>query len=201
MDLDPVVAALSIPTQAEAIQIALNQNPDLRVAQQTLVKAQSGLTAAKDAYIPDITALSHYHYESGVPFLVHNFGTFGFSLNYDLFDGGRREAAVRGARTDVRSTEVAIAKLQAEIEVQIRAIYDRIDELRQMVDVAGQVVAVRTEAARLADRQFEQNAALGSARSQAHADLATATASLLEANCGLTLAEADMKRAIGQRPQ
>jgi outer membrane protein TolC len=201
MDLDPLVAALSIPTQSEAIQIALRQNQDLRVAQQTLVKAQSGLTAAKDAYIPDITALAHYHYESGVPFLVHNFGTFGFSLNYDLFDGGHREAAVRGARTDVRSAQVAIAKLQADIEVQIHAIYDRIDELRQMVDVAGQVVTVRTEAARLADRQFEQNAALNSARSQAHADLASATASLLEAKSDLSLAEADLKRSIGQRPQ
>jgi outer membrane protein TolC len=201
MDLDAVVAPLSIPTQAEAIQIALIQNRDLSVARQTLFKAQAGLTAAKDAYIPDITALSHYHYESGVPFLVHNFGTFGFSLSYDLFDGGRREAAVRGARTDVRSAVVAIAKLQADIEVQIQAIYDRIDELRHMVDVAGQVVIVRTEAARLADRQFEQNAALASARSQTAADLATATASLLEAQFGLSLAEADLKRAIGQRPQ
>jgi outer membrane protein TolC len=165
-----------------------------------LVKAHSGLTAAKDAYIPDITALSHYHYESGVPFLVHNFGTFGFSLSYDLFDGGRREAAVRGARTDVRSAEVTVDKLKADIEVQIQAIFDRIDELRHMVEVAGQVVTIRTEAARIADRQFEQNAALASARSQAHADLATATASLLEAQFGLSLAEADLKRAIGQRP-
>jgi outer membrane protein TolC len=85
--------------------------------------------------------------------------------------------------------------------VQVQGIYDRIDELRQMVDVAGQAVNVRTEAARLADRQFEQNAALRSAQSQAHADLATATASLLEVNCGVSLAEADLKRAIGQIPQ
>lgn len=67
--------------------------------------------------------------------------------------------------------------------------------------LAEQVVVVRTEAARLADRQFEQNAALNSARSQSHADLAGATASLLEANCGLSLAEADLKKAIGQMPQ
>ena len=70
-----------------------------------------------------------------------------------------------------------------------------------MVVVAEQVVEVRTEAARLSDRQFEQNAALNSARSQAHADLASATASLLEANCGLSLAEADLKRVLGQMPQ
>lgn len=203
IDLDPgeAAAALNIPSRVDAVRIALDQNQDLKVARQTLIKEQAGLAAAKDAYIPDITALSRYSYQSGVPFLVHNFGTFGFSLNYDLFDGGRREAKVREARSEVRSARVAVDKLQSEIEVQVQGIYDRIDELRQMVAVAGQVVRVRTEAARLADRQFEQNAALSSARSQTHADLANATASLLEANCGLSLTEADLKKAIGQMPQ
>jgi outer membrane protein TolC len=203
IDLDPgaAIATLDIPSRADAVRIALDQNQDLKEARETLVKARAGLTAAKDAYIPDITALSHYHYQSGVPLLVHNFGTFGLSLNYDLFDGGRREANVREAQSEVRSAEVTVEKLQSEIEVQVEAIYDSIEELKQMVAVAGQALKVRTEAARLADRQFEQNAALSSARSQAHADLASATASLLETNCGLSLAQADLKRAIGQKPQ
>jgi outer membrane protein TolC len=203
IELDPgaTAVALDIPSRADAIRIALDQNQDLKAARQTLVKAQAGLAVAKDAYIPDVTALSRYSYQSGVPFLVHNFGTFGFSLSYDLFDGGRREAKVREARSEMHSAEVAVDKLQSEIEVQVQGIYDRVDELRQMVDVAGQVVKVRTEAARLADRQFEQTAALSSARSQSHADLASAGSSLLEANCGLSLAEADLKRAIGQVPQ
>jgi outer membrane protein TolC len=203
IDLDPGVAAeaLNIPSRADAVTIALDQNHDLKVARQTLVKAQAGLSAAKDAYIPDVTALSRYQYQSGVPLFAHNFGTFGFSLSYDLFDGGRREAQVREARSEVLSAQETVGKLQSGIEVQVQGIYDKIDELRQMVEVAGQVVTVRTEAARLADRQFEQNAALKSVRSQAYADLANAAASLLETNCDLSLAKADLKRAIGQRPQ
>ena len=179
----------------------MEQNQDLRAARQALEKAKAGLAAAKDNYIPDITALSRYSYQSGIPFLVHNFGTFGFTLSYDLFDGGRREAQVREARTQLRSAQVAVDKLQSDIEVEVEAAYDRIDELKQMVDVGEQAVKVTTEAARLADRQFEQNAALGSARSQAHADMSNATASLLEANLGLSLAQADLKRTIGQMPR
>jgi outer membrane protein TolC len=203
IDLDPAAAqtTVDIPSRSDSIRIALDQNHDLKVAQETLVKAQAGLKAAKDAYIPDVTALSHYHYESGVPLLVHNFGTFGFSLNYDLFDGGRREAQIREARSDLRSAEVALDKVQSDIEVQVQGIYDRIDELKQMVAFAEQVVQVRAEAARLADRQFEQNAALNSVKSQTYADLVAAHASLLEANCDLSLAEADLKRAIGQMPR
>jgi outer membrane protein TolC len=203
IDLDPGAAAVAIdiPSRNDAIQIALDQNQDLKAARQTLAKAQAGMAATRDAYIPDVTALSRYSYQSGVPFLAHNFGTFGFSFSYNLFDGGRREAKIREARSEVHSTEVAVDKLQSEIEVQVQGIYDRVDELRQMVDVAEQVLKVRAEAARLSDRQFEQSAALNSARSQSHADLASATASLLEANCGLSLAEADLKRAIGQMPK
>ena len=203
LELDPGAAAMAvdIPSRTDAIKIALEQNQGLKAARQTLAKAQAGLAAAKDAYIPDVTALSRYSYQSGVPLLVHNFGTFGFSLSYDLFDGGRREAKIREARADVHSAEVTVDKLQSEIEVQVQGLYDRVDELRQMVDVADQIVKVRTEAARLSDRQFDQNAALNSVRSQSHSDLSSATASLLEANCGLSLAEADLKRAIGQMPQ
>lgn len=202
-DLDPATTAqnIDVPSRKEAVQLALDQNQDLRAARQTLDKAKAGLAAAKDNYIPNLTALSRYSYQSGIPFLVHNFGTFGFTLSYELFDGGRREAQVREARTQVRSAEVAVDKLQSEIEVQVQAAYDRIDELKQMVDVAEQVVKVRTEAVRLADRQFEQNAALRSVKSQDYADLSNATASLLEANFGLSLAQADLKRTIGQMPR
>jgi outer membrane protein TolC len=201
LDANAAAGALDIPSRDDAVKVALDRNQDLRAARETLVKAQAGLAAAKDAYIPDVTALSRYNYQSGVPFFTHNFGTFGFSLSYDLFDGGRREAKIRDARSQVRSAEVTVERLQSDIEVQVQAIYDRIDELKEMVAVAGQNVEVQTEAARLADRQFEQTEALNSARSQAHADLASATASLLEANCGLSLAEADLKRSIGQMPR
>lgn len=202
-DLDAATTAqnIDIPLRAEAVRLALEQNQDLRAARRTLEKAKAGQSAAKDAYIPDLTAISRYSYQSGVPFLVHNFGTFGFAVSYDLFDGGRREAQLREARSEVRSAEVAIDKLQSELEVEVEAVYDRIEELKLTVDVAEQAVKVRTEASRLADRQFEQNAALNSARSQAHADLSSANASLIEANFGLSLAQADLKRTIGQMPR
>ena len=107
---------------------------------------------------------------------------------------------VREVRSEVYSAEVRVDKLQSEVEVAVQVIYDRVDELRQMVDVAGQVAKVRTEAARLADRQFGETAALSSAGSQSHADLTSATASRLEADCFLSLAEADLNSMIGQMP-
>lgn len=203
LDLDSDIASPSqdLPSREDAVREAMQENPELRAAHETLEKAKAGVRAAKDAYIPNVTALSRYSYQSGVPFLVHNFGTFGFSLSYDLFDGGKREAEIRGAEASLKSAQVAVDNLESEITIQIHAAYDQLEKTKQMVDVATQMVQVRTEGARLADRQFEQNAALNSSRSQAHSDLATATASLLEANLQLSLAEANVKKTIGRLPR
>jgi outer membrane protein TolC len=83
----------------------------------------------------------------------------------------------------------------------VESAYDKVEQLQSLVQVVEEALNVRIETARLADRQFEQNAALASARSEAHAKTASAKASLLEATLGLSLAQGDMKRAIGQMPR
>ncbi len=92
---EPSVAAASIPVRDECVRTAREQSPDIRAAQQAVEKAKAGLAATKDTYIPDLSGFARYSYQSGIPFLVHNFGTFGVVFTYDLFDGGRRK---RGGR-------------------------------------------------------------------------------------------------------
>ena len=53
----------------------------------------------------------------------------------------------------------------------------------------------------LTDRRLEQNAALASARAEAAAKTSSAKASLLEANLGLSLAQGELKRAMGEIPR
>jgi outer membrane protein TolC len=192
---------LSIPSREECIQIAEEHSPEIRSAQQSVIKAEAGLSAAKDAYIPDVTGLARYSYQSGVPLLVHNFGTFGFTLSYDLFEGGRRNAEIRDSRTLLTQAELNLAKVKEEVAVQVEAAYDKVEQLQNMVGVAEEALKVRIEVARLSDRQFEQNAALASARAEAQAKAVSAKASYLEANLGLSLAQADLKRTIGQMPR
>ena len=201
LDPDTSAMTLTLPTRLEGIRIALDQSPSVQAAQQAVIKAKAGLGAAKDAYIPDVTGLARYSYQSGVPLLVHNFGTFGFNLTYDLFDGGRRTAEIRDARTLLSQAQVNLDKVQEEVSVDVESAYDKVEQLQSLVEVAQEALTVRTEAARLADAQYEQNAALASAQSEAHAKATSAKASLLEATLGLSLAQGDLKRAIGQMPR
>jgi outer membrane protein TolC len=201
LDSDPSIGALTTPTREECIQIGQDRSPEIRSAQQAVLKAKAGLAAAKDAYIPDVTGLARYSYQSGIPFLVHNFGTFGVSLSYDLFDGGRRVAEIKDSQTLLSQAELNLAKVKDEVAVQVETAYDKVEQLQNMVGVAEEALKVRIELARLSDRQFEQSEVLASARSQAHSKAAAAKASYLEATLGLSLAQADLKRAIGQLPR
>ena len=151
----------STPTREECIQIAQDHSPEIRSAEQAVIKAKAGL-AAKDAYIPDITGLARYSYQSGIPFLVHNFGSFGASLTYDLFDGGRRIAEIKDSRTLLSEAELKLAKVKDEVAVQVETAYDKVEQLQNMVGVAEEALKVRVELARLSDRQLEQSEVLAS---------------------------------------
>jgi outer membrane protein TolC len=201
LDPDPAAVAISIPTREECLRMAREQSPSILAARQSVIKAKAGLGAAKDAYIPDVTGLARYSYQSGVPLLVHNFGTFGFNLSYDLFDGGRRSAELKSARTLLDQAQVSLDNAIDEVDVEVESAYDKVEQSQSLVSVIEETVEVRIEAARVVDRQYEQSASLASVRSEAHAKLVSARASLLEATLGLSLAQGDVKRVIGQIPR
>ena len=73
--------------------------------------------------------------------------------------------------------------------------------MQSLVTVAEEALKARTEAARVAERQVEQNEALASASAEAAAKTSSAKASLLEANLGLSLAQGELKRAMGEIPR
>ena len=189
-----------VPSREECIRIAQDRSPEIQAAKQSVEKAKAGLAAAKDEYIPDVTALARYSYQSGIPFLVHNFGTFGVSFTYDLFDGGKRVAEIKDSRTLLSEAQLNLARIEDEVTVQVEKAYDKVEQMEDLVGVADQVVKTRAEASRVTDRRFEQTSALASARSEAHAKEISSQASYLEATLGLSLAQGDLKRTMGELP-
>jgi len=201
LDADTSSTAVSVPSREECIRIAQEHSPEIQAAKQSVLKARAGLSAAKDAYIPDITGLARYSYQSGIPFLVHNFGTFGVSFTYDLFDGGKRIAEIKDSRTLLSEAELNLEKVEEEVAVEVETAYDKVEQLQDLSGVAAEALQAREESSRVTDRQFEQNAALASAKSEAHAKALSAQASYLEATLGLSLAQGDLKRTIGELPR
>ncbi|HKE29438.1 MAG TPA: TolC family protein [Bryobacteraceae bacterium] len=201
VDLDPAVPmSFDQRPREEYVQAAWTARPEILAAEESIRKARAGVTAAKSAYIPDITAYARHSYQDGVPFLVHNFGTFGFHLTWDVFDFGKRRAAVLEREAGLAQAEENLRRLKDEVAVAIERSYNKLERTRSMVQVATQVVRLRQEGERLAQNQLVQGVILASERRQATAASYQAQADFLQASLGYALAWAELEQTVGHTP-
>jgi outer membrane protein TolC len=201
LELDPAVpASFELRPREEYTQTAFSQNPEISAAEETIQKARSGVTAAKSAYLPDITAYARQSYQDGVPFLVRNFGTFGVSLNWDVFDWGKRRSAVREREAQLAEAEENLSRLKEEVAVRIERSYNKVERTKSQVQVANQIVKLRQESERLAQNELTQGEVLVSQRRQATAASYKAQADYLQASLGYLLAWAELEQTVGRTP-
>ena len=201
LDLDPAVAtSFEVRPPEEYVHAAWSEKPEILAAEEAVRKAQAGVTAAKSAYIPDITAFARQSYQNGVPFLVHNFGTFGVNLTYDVFDFGKRRAAVREREAQLAQAEENLLRLKDQVAVGIEKSYNKLERTKSLVQVADQVVKLRQESERLAQNQLTQGMVLVSERRQSTAATYKAQADYLQASLGYLLAWAELEQAAGRTP-
>ena len=96
IELSPVTPVNFIRLlRVDTRRAAMIENPQIAAALEAVQQAKAALTAAKSAYIPDVSVFSRHSYQNGAPFLAHNFGAFGAALSYDVFEFGKRRAVVR----------------------------------------------------------------------------------------------------------
>jgi len=201
VELSPVVVTSPAESpREELLRVALEGNPEIASAAQKVVQARAGVTAAKSAYIPDISVFARQSYQNGVPFLVHNFGTFGVTMNYDVFDFGKRRAVVREREDQLAEAEENLERLKEQVSVQVEQSYNKVERTRKMLAVAAEVVKLRTEGERVAENQLQQGVVLVSARRHASAASYQAEADLLQAQLSHLLARAELEETVGRTP-
>jgi outer membrane protein TolC len=199
--LSPVEMTAPPDAPREAtLRLALAENPEIAAAMEKVAQAKAALTAAKSAYIPDVSVFARQSYQNGVPFLVHNFGTFGIALDYDVFDFGKRRALVREREAQLEEAQENVERLKEEVGVEVEQSYNKVERTRKMLEVAAQVVKLRSEGERIAENQLTQGAVLVSVRRQASAQSYKAQADLLQAQLAHMLALAELQQTIGRTP-
>jgi outer membrane protein TolC len=198
LELDPAVKTqFALPAKDQCLHMAWAQNPEIRSAEDSVSKATAGVAVARTKFIPDVSAFARYSYQDGIPFLVHNFGTFGVTMQYDIFDFGRRRSEIRQEQVQLREAEENLQRLKDEVAVQVEQTYNKLQRTKSMVEVAQQVVDLRAEGERLASNQVQQGVVLVSEQRKADAEVYKAQADLLQANLAYVLARAELDRTIG----
>ena len=201
LELDPSVPELQETCQREeCVKMALASHPEIVAARAEVEKASAAVRLARADYFPDISAFARYSYQSGVPFLARNFGTFGGQLTYSLFDGGRRRAAVGENGALLAQARENLARLTDEVERRVETALNKLERTREMVKVSEEILALRAESSRVSAQQLERGEALRSQADAAVAQEFDAKSLLLRSQLEYVQARDEMIQAMGQTP-
>src|SRR6202034_2820657 len=184
----------------EYVQTAWANNPDIASAEESIKKARAGVASAKSAFIPDITAYASDTWQNGVAFLVPNFGSVGVRLNYDVFDFGKRRAAVREREAQLAEAEQNLQRLKDSVSAQVERDYNAVERTKNLVAVADHVVALRRESERLSHNQVTEGVVTVANTLEATSATYKSQVDSLQANLNFMLAWAELKQTIGQTP-
>jgi outer membrane protein TolC len=205
VSVDPRVQ-LELPARADLadsleldglVSRAMTENPEMEAAGQMLRKAEGGLRSKRAAYIPDVAVYGSEVYQTAVPLLAKNNFMFGIKAEWTVFDFGKREASVAELRATKRTAEQNLERVRREIATDIEQAQRKVERTRRSAVLAGEVLALRREAARIKVDQVSSGLVLSTEGVEAEAAVASAEADALAAEAGYRVAVAELKRAVG----
>jgi outer membrane protein TolC len=185
----------------ECLRLAMASHPEILEARAEFEKASAAARLAKREYIPDVEAFARYSYQDNVPFLARNFGTFGVHLGYDLFDGGRRNAAIAERKAQLSQAAENLARVREEVELRVQTALNKLERTREMVKVSDELLALRTESSRVSSQQLQEGSALPSQVDAAAARELDARSLVLQSQLEYIQARDEMMEAMGQTPE
>ena len=203
--LDPNVSPISGPSERcerdTCVREALESHPGIAEARAQVEKAASAVRFAKYDFIPDVEAFARYTFHNNSAFFADRFGTLGIRASVDLFDGGRKRAVIRERETQLAQAKENLARISDEVELRVQTAYNKMERTQQMVAVSEELLALRSEARRVAGALLVNGAALGSQAKESTAQEFEAQAALLQSQLDYLQSADEMDAAIGRRPR
>jgi outer membrane protein len=130
---DPLVENISIQDVNDR---SIAANPDVVVAEQTVVKARAASTLSKLTYVPTVAAVAGYMFQNVIPAVASNYGYGGVIASYNLFDFGKREHTVKEAHIQFEIAELALQATKTKVAADLKKSYLELEHSRQISQVA-----------------------------------------------------------------
>jgi len=203
LDLDPNTTEVQPACARDTcLAEALASHPEIIEARDEVEKAAAAVRLAKtDLYVPDVDAFARYSYQDNVPFLAHNFGSFGVHFGYDLFDSGRKRALLREREAQLSESKENLARLTDEVEVAVQTAYNKLERTRQMQQVSEELLTLRVESNRVLHEKLARGEALSSQAEMGIAQELEARTLLLQSQLDYTQANDEVIHATGRTPE
>lgn len=145
------VAELPPPPQLGPL---VRQTPDYAIAAAQLRSAEAGLTVARSAYYPDVSAGASVS-RSGQDWPTDESGwSLSLKLSYPFFPGGRNYYDVQSARAELRRSRSLLAAKESELAVRLDQAYADLADAAEQVHVQQQYLEAARVRAEIARTQY-----------------------------------------------
>jgi outer membrane protein TolC len=208
--------AITIACADEAAALALANNPQVREAQQNILKARAALRAAKMEYLPDVNVIGGYFAQSSADYIQEDFTGIGVTASYTFWDWGKRGHVKRQRETQIALAGQNVRVITETVQLEARKAFFAFKEAEEELAIAKEVVQAREEAekgvnadvktleplaamlAKDAAAKELAGKALGTMALTAKAATAKAQLELMQAEVNYRIAHAKLQAAMGQ---
>ena|ERR1700722_420113 len=137
---EPFVEDLSFEEIAAKAEVA---NPEVVEAEQTAVKAHSGLKLSKMAYFPTVAIIGGYANQNSISnaVLPKDFSYIGVLGTWTLFDFGKREHGVKEVKAQAEAADLAVQLTKAKVAQSVKSSYLELERSRKLSQLARRMVS------------------------------------------------------------
>ena len=188
-------------TEDEAVARARRDRAEVRGADAQSHAAELGVEVTRASYYPTVSLLGVYSHTITATFgSAADSAYLGVSLDWNLWDWGKRSAEVEGAQAASRQARLSQVALADQIAVDVRARWQAARLAQATLEVTARGLAAAVEAQRLQAARFAHGAATTVEVLDAETALANAQSQAAVARYQYLVAWMALSRAVGSLP-
>jgi len=183
--------------RAPAAERPRTDSPALRRARSEVAAAEAARRAARGAWFPDLELASGYVERGALDESYTGEWQVGVQLEYALFAGGARRAAVSRADAERRAAEERLRLVEDDTAARIDRARAGIESARSRTEALAAAVEARNDVARVEKVAVDVGAGVVSDYLDALADLFEVRAAEIRARHAILRSEVELARATG----
>jgi outer membrane protein len=188
----------AMPVLEESKSTAFVSNVDVSIASLTSTKAELGIKAARQSYLPDFGIVGGYVYQTGNSVMPNNNPFAGVNFKWNIQDVLSNRHVVKQRQIQSQQANENLTHTREQLNTDLEKTYNKIIQTKNLIAVAQKAVGFRSEALKI--QLDKDDAGLNTKVDvlSAKASLAKSEADLYAAQLSYRLAVSDLKILEGQ---
>ena len=182
----------------ELLKTAYSSRPLLKYAQMVKRAADEGVRLSASAFSPKLFLGVNYQKTDQYPGETYSSTAVSFTLNFPLFEGGKRFFEVERAREERRKAEISLKDLRDRVRLQVVSAYTKLLSAQARVKTARSEVKEAEELLRDSRERYREHVGTSTEVVDAIAYLYSARNSLNSALADYNIALSELEFAVGK---